>query len=446
MTSIVQQESAPQILISEIMYNPNSLEPSWEWVEIYNAGSATVDLAGWVIDDFNTVAHSGANIAAGSVAPGETAVLYNADEVSAADFEAAWGSGINLIAVTDWSVLPLSNPGDKIGLWSSFSDYQGDNQTQFNVVTSVSYSGTSDWPVVDGSGSIYLTDLSDDPNDGTNWALSTTADGEGYTSANAGGNSGADIGSPGGPLEVGTDGNDTLIGDGRNNRIFGGDGNDSINGRGGNDKLYGEMGDDTLNGNLGNDFIDGGVGNDRIEGGTGNDLIKSGSGTDNITAGAGDDIALGGSGNDRLSVGGGNDRAFGQAGNDKLLAFGDGFDVLVGGADNDQFQWRQSRDGAERDTLIGDDHRTAELFDNGVFQRTFKDFDTSLGHDTLRMWVDSVATADAIIAQIAAEYDPNGMTQLYAVQLDVGEIDEFWIRIEGVSGIYAKLDADDFAF
>jgi hypothetical protein len=53
------------VIITEIMYNPSSNETNWEWIEIYNPDVAAVDLAGWVVDDINGLAHTSANIASG---------------------------------------------------------------------------------------------------------------------------------------------------------------------------------------------------------------------------------------------------------------------------------------------------------------------------------------------------------------------------------------------
>lgn len=192
--------SAPQLVISEIMYDPASAEDDWEWIEIYNAGPGAVDLAGFVIDDNNGVAHTAANIAAGSIPAGVSAILYNADDITAADFMAAWGN-VTLIAVTDWSAMALNNGGDTLGIWESFADYSGDHQTQLNTIEQVVYDDANGWPNNDGAGSIFLNDLSADNNVGINWTLST--DGAStplfntYTSNAAGGNSGNDIGSPG---------------------------------------------------------------------------------------------------------------------------------------------------------------------------------------------------------------------------------------------------------
>ena len=197
------QTFAPNLVISEIMFNPNSVEDDWEWVEIYNPGSSTVDLSGYVLDDINTLAHGSANIASGTIAAGQTAILFNDDDLDISNFEAAWGTGINLIGVTGWGNIGLNNPGDTVSLWDSFASYSGDHTTHANAIDTVDY--TTGFPTPTDA-SIYLTNLSADNSNGTNWGTSTdggiTPAGNGYTSANAGGNSGSDIGSPGGSLPV----------------------------------------------------------------------------------------------------------------------------------------------------------------------------------------------------------------------------------------------------
>lgn len=200
------------LIISEIMYNPSSSEDNWEWIELYNSGTSAADLTGYVVDDVNTLFHATANIAGGTIAPGGSGILYNADDVSAADFEAAWGTGINLIAVTNWDIMGLNNSGDTVALWDSFVNYDGDQAAFNNVIDIVVYDddGTT-WPADNGSASIYLTDLGADNNVGTNWALSTnggtTPVGDGYTSTASGDNGGADVGSPGGTLSNNGGGN-----------------------------------------------------------------------------------------------------------------------------------------------------------------------------------------------------------------------------------------------
>jgi len=181
------------------MYDPDSPEDDWEWIEIYNNSAGTIDLTGYVVDNIDVSAHSIANISGGSIPMGESAVLYNADDINTTDFEDAWAPDINLIAVTNWAAMELGNDGDQLGIWASFPDYSGDHQTHANAINSVDY-GAVNFPDPVGS-SIYLTDLGLNNTDGNNWVSSTddgsTPIGTGRQSKVAGTtNSGLDIGSP----------------------------------------------------------------------------------------------------------------------------------------------------------------------------------------------------------------------------------------------------------
>ena len=193
------QNDDTEIIITEIMYDPNSPESVWEWVEIYNPGPSELNLAGWVLDDNNTDAiTAAANISSGTIAPGSTAVLINAS-LSMANFALAWGHEINVIPVTQWSSLSLNNSGDRIGLWRNFTSYSGNHVSHLNSVTSVNFGSGSGWPTNNNGSSIYLTNLTLDPAQGNSWALSTSGTANAYRSTHAGGsgNTGNDIGSPG---------------------------------------------------------------------------------------------------------------------------------------------------------------------------------------------------------------------------------------------------------
>ena len=92
--------------------------------------------------------------------------------------------------------------------------------------------------------------------------------------------------------KIGTDGDDHLWGDHRNDFISGGNGDDKIEGRGGNDVLTGEFGNDQLIGGEGDDSLYGLEGNDILIGGSGLDEVNGGQGRDTfiLTRGAGHDI------------------------------------------------------------------------------------------------------------------------------------------------------------
>ena len=85
-------------------------------------------------------------------------------------------------------------------------------------------------------------------------------------------------------------GNDSITGGLKFDRIEGGDGDDFISGLNGEDQLFGEAGDDTIFGGDGDDFLNGDSGNDILIGGDGNDLLIGGAGVDEMTGGTGNDI------------------------------------------------------------------------------------------------------------------------------------------------------------
>ncbi|MEG4280503.1 SBBP repeat-containing protein [Microcoleus sp. MON1_C1] len=91
---------------------------------------------------------------------------------------------------------------------------------------------------------------------------------------------------------IGTDGDDFLAGDRRNNTISGKQGNDSLSGFDGNDQMYGNLGNDCLEGSKGNDSLYGGKGNDTLLGGNGDDLLDGGLGNNSLTGGKGVDRFL----------------------------------------------------------------------------------------------------------------------------------------------------------
>ncbi|MBD2311394.1 DUF4347 domain-containing protein [Desertifilum sp. FACHB-1129] len=194
--AIEDRTPLPELIISEMMFDPRSAEPAWEWVEVYNAGTTSVNLAGFVLDDDDNAPPAAANITGGAIAPGQTGILYNA-VLGAADFTAAWGPGLNLIPVSNWS--QLGNAGDRIGIWNSIYSRRAGFQPAINQVdyTLAGFPGKTN----NNRASIYLTDLTANNSLGANWALSAigavTPTGTAYESTFAGGNSGLDIGSPG---------------------------------------------------------------------------------------------------------------------------------------------------------------------------------------------------------------------------------------------------------
>lgn len=180
---------------TEIMYDPASPEDDWEWVEIYNSTAGPIDLSGYTLDDDDNPEVETSNIAAGTIAAGGTAILFNVDDVSTDDFAAAWGASLNLVPVTDWSDLQLSNSGDAVVL----KDSSG------TIVASQSFLESAGFPTLSQGPSISLADLSLDPTLGENWDNAIIGDSIGSFHPNliAGAtgmiplHDGGDIGSPG---------------------------------------------------------------------------------------------------------------------------------------------------------------------------------------------------------------------------------------------------------
>lgn len=168
------------LIFTEVMYNPAAFDASdagldlpWEWVEVYNSSGVAIDISGWILDDGNNSAHASPNIASGSVPAGGTAILYS-DQLTDAQFRGAWevaaNAPLNLVPISGWTtqLMALNNSGDKIGLWDSMANYNGDQADHLNTVATQSFFEDDGFPDATGA-SAYPFDLSVDLTDGANW-------------------------------------------------------------------------------------------------------------------------------------------------------------------------------------------------------------------------------------------------------------------------------------
>ncbi len=157
-------------MITELMINPkDKLDSVGEYVEVYNAGPAAVDLNGYTLsDDFS---NSHVIKQALKVAPGAYVVLGPNDDIHN-------NGGVPVDYVYDNFL--LANGGDSVYL----------DDPQSTRVAAVKYDSKLPWPVGDGA-SIELTSLSADPTQGSSWALAKNRYGTG------------DLGTPGGPNGLG---------------------------------------------------------------------------------------------------------------------------------------------------------------------------------------------------------------------------------------------------
>lgn len=79
-------------------------------------------------------------------------------------------------------------------------------------------------------------------------------------------------------------GNDVLLGNGGDDKLYAGAGDDIVNGGRGDDAAFGGTGNDLINLEGGNDFAEGGLGNDTVNGGDGKDVIYGDNKGDNLLA------------------------------------------------------------------------------------------------------------------------------------------------------------------
>lgn len=170
-----------QVLISEIMYNPDSYEGGigkdaqpnqTEWVELYNAGDEAVSLAGFYLQD-----EDGKTVAlpeSAKIEPGQAIVLIPGSQ-TVGDFRKAWGKGFDVYKLDGWAVGddPLSNLANGP---SSSNEILTLRNKDGEVVDEVNYDDEGDWPRDSPDGpSIALNPDSLDPekNDaGKNWSRS----------------------------------------------------------------------------------------------------------------------------------------------------------------------------------------------------------------------------------------------------------------------------------
>lgn len=144
----------PQLMLSEILYD-DTLTTTGEFVEIFNPGSQTVDLEGYVFSNaFDFEFPAGA-----SIAPGEYVVVAK----TAANFNGA------PYQVFEWTDGKLANEGEAI----YFYDRTG------LLVEAVRYDNHAPWPEGDGllGRSLELVDAGLDNHFATSWQASENADG-----------------------------------------------------------------------------------------------------------------------------------------------------------------------------------------------------------------------------------------------------------------------------
>jgi len=168
LTLLCHFEAKSQLVITEIMYN-NPGTDFLEFVEIQNAGSTPIDLAGYSLQSAVDYTFN-----AQMLMPGEH-VLVAVDSI---------GFTVNFGIVPYQFSGALNNSGESIELYDS-------SEMLVDIVT---YDDGPNWPTfADGSGSsLVLCDLTADNNDPDNWQLATTDTGIVFGAASIYANPGTD--------------------------------------------------------------------------------------------------------------------------------------------------------------------------------------------------------------------------------------------------------------
>lgn len=195
-----------QVLISEIMYNPDSLEggigsdpkPNQsEWVELYNAGDKAVSLAGFYLKDED--GQTAPLPSDATIEPGQAIVLIPSTQ-SIADFQEAWGKDFDLYRLDGWtgSNDSLSNLANSP---SPVNEILTLRNADDEVVDEVNYDDEGDWPSDSPDGpSIALNPdaLDATKNDaGSNWSRSENGKLGAKLAKQTDEYSSGDVGSPG---------------------------------------------------------------------------------------------------------------------------------------------------------------------------------------------------------------------------------------------------------
>jgi hypothetical protein len=167
---IARAQAAGTMIVTEIMANPAGSDYVYEWIELYNPSSATVNLGQY----YFRVKGKNHSIGPVQVRAHRFAILAR----NRAGFLARYP---HLAAITVESSIALSNTGDLLEILKG-TNYPAD------CVDSVDYCSSGYPPVVEGA-SIHLNvspgpEASVDNDDGANWSLAGSGDGLSWSSSN----------------------------------------------------------------------------------------------------------------------------------------------------------------------------------------------------------------------------------------------------------------------
>ena len=154
--TITQSTDIPNIIISEIMQDPNAVgDTDGEWFELYNASGSTVNIDGWKIKDAGSNNHTIDNGGTLNISAGNFIVLGNNSDQN---------TNGGYICDYQYSNFTLGNTDDEVILTTSAN----------TEVDRVEYDGGTNWPDPTGASMVFTGTSSDDNNAYANWTTATT--------------------------------------------------------------------------------------------------------------------------------------------------------------------------------------------------------------------------------------------------------------------------------
>ncbi len=159
-----------EVLISEIMYNPNSTEDPKgnivEWVELYNNSDRPLDLSGWFLqDEDGKTAPLPRNT---TIKAGQAIVLVPAG-MTVEKFREAWGEGFDIYPLGGWHRPGLNGLANKP---SETNELLSLRRADGTIADNAHYRIDGDWPKPVPGSSLVLKPGALSPtdnDDGKNW-------------------------------------------------------------------------------------------------------------------------------------------------------------------------------------------------------------------------------------------------------------------------------------
>lgn len=144
MISVLNPFVLADVFISEIMYNPNGDNADYQWIELYNNDSSSVNISTWTINgyDFDNI----------TINAGEFAILAR----NLTKFEEFWGNSYNVANVTagfslsEITILNLTNASNSTMDYVAYNSTWNNNNDSYSiekiVLTGVS-DDSSNWQI-----------------------------------------------------------------------------------------------------------------------------------------------------------------------------------------------------------------------------------------------------------------------------------------------------------